>query len=93
MTFFWDSDDLNVLCLFQTPKKPPVKTPGKSKVVEPEFEVSPLPGPSTDFTGSAFRPGVKRAVDKTPTTPASSKRTFILSSIILFLHHPGSSVG
>lgn len=33
----------------------------KVKAHEKEFEVEPLPGPSTDFacSGSAFRPGVK----------------------------------
>ncbi|XP_070192316.1 lysine-specific demethylase 7B-like isoform X2 [Littorina saxatilis] len=54
------------------PKKLGKKSPGgKGKIVETEFEVKPLPGPSTDFmgAGSAFRPGVKRAVDNTPATP------------------------
>ena len=60
----------------QTSKKPPKKAAGgKNKLIEKEFEVKPLPGPSTDFlgAGSAFRPGVKRAADTTPSTTPSKR--------------------
>ena len=47
--------------------------------MEKEFEVKPLPGPSTDFlgAGSAFRPGVKRAADTTPSTTTSKREYFV----------------
>ncbi|PVD24834.1 hypothetical protein C0Q70_15320 [Pomacea canaliculata] len=50
---------------------PGVKTSkkhGKTKSVEKEFEIKPLPGPSSDLASStsAFRPGIKRA-DVSPT--------------------------
>ncbi|KAK7493948.1 hypothetical protein BaRGS_00014830 [Batillaria attramentaria] len=57
------------------PKKSGKKS-NKPKVAEKEFEVSPLPGPSTDFacSGSAFRPGIKRTDTSPVTQPSKAKK-------------------
>lgn len=62
------------------------KKSSKPKVVENEFEVSPLPGPSTDFacSGSAFRPGIKRTDTSPDHQPCKGRSPSVLATVDSF---------